>query len=593
MPGKIPPTFIDELIARVDIVELIDSRVPLIKKGREFSACCPFHHEKTPSFTVSPTKQFYHCFGCGAHGTAIGFLMEYENMPFPEAIEELAAKAGVEVPRESDDGRPSENLTPLFSLMNRVDEWYRKQLKEHPQKGAAVKYLKQRGVSGEIAANYGLGFAPDGWSNLLDSIGRDTETIKELIRTGMAISKDGGGHYDRFRNRIMFPIHDSRGRTIGFGGRVLGDDKPKYLNSPESPLFHKGRELYGLYQARKNVRTLNHIIVVEGYMDVVALAQFGIRYCVATLGTATTTDHLNQLFRTVTKVIFCFDGDRDGRDAAVKAMDNAIPLLRDGREILFMFLPDGEDPDSLVRGEGTAKFEKRVESATPLSQFFFTNLENQVDVSSIDGRARLVSLARPKLSLLPAGIFREMMFKQLSNLVEMDEDTISSHLLDRDESVPPQRIKQREQQKSRKALPRTGAQGPSPVRISLSILLNNPHLISTITELNSTLNRLKKVESAGIDLLTSVIALLIEFPELSSAALLERWRGSENEDLLNKVAEWNSSIPESGVQQELNGALQSLLKFGREQRTEELLAKSKVEKLSTDEKYELQQLLSA
>jgi DNA primase len=593
VPGKIPPTFIDELIARVDIVELIDSRVPLIKKGREFSACCPFHHEKTPSFTVSPTKQFYHCFGCGAHGTAIGFLMEYENMPFPEAIEELAAKAGVEVPRESDDGRPSENLTPLFSLMNRVDEWYRKQLKEHPQKGAAVKYLKQRGVSGEIAANYGLGFAPDGWSNLLDSIGRDTETIKELIRTGMAISKDGGGHYDRFRNRIMFPIHDSRGRTIGFGGRVLGDDKPKYLNSPESPLFHKGRELYGLYQARKNVRTLNHIIVVEGYMDVVALAQFGIRYCVATLGTATTTDHLNQLFRTVTKVIFCFDGDRAGRDAAVKAMDNAIPLLRDGREILFMFLPDGEDPDSLVRGEGTAKFEKRVESATPLSQFFFTNLENQVDVSSIDGRARLVSLARPKLSLLPAGIFREMMFKQLSNLVEMDEDTISSHLLDRDESVPPQRIKQREQQKSRKALPRTGAQGPSPVRISLSILLNNPHLISTITELNSTLNRLKKVESAGIDLLTSVIALLIEFPELSSAALLERWRGSENEDLLNKVAEWNSSIPESGVQQELNGALQSLLKFGREQRTEELLAKSKVEKLSTDEKYELQQLLSA
>ena len=241
MPGKIPPTFIDELIARVDIVELIDSRVPLIKKGREFSACCPFHHEKTPSFTVSPTKQFYHCFGCGAHGTAIGFLMEYENMPFPEAIEELAAKAGVEVPRESDDGRPSENLTPLFSLMNRVDEWYRKQLKEHPQKGAAVKYLKQRGVSGEIAANYGLGFAPDGWSNLLDSIGRDTETIKELIRTGMAISKDGGGHYDRFRNRIMFPIHDSRGRTIGFGGRVLGDDKPKYLNSPESPLFQIGR----------------------------------------------------------------------------------------------------------------------------------------------------------------------------------------------------------------------------------------------------------------------------------------------------------------------------------------------------------------
>lgn len=583
MAGRIPSTFIDELLSRIDIIDIIDARVPLVKKGREFQACCPFHHEKTPSFTVSPTKQFYHCFGCGAHGTAVGFLMEYENMPFPEAIEDLASKAGLEVPREDDGERPRENLAPLFTLMERAGEWYRKQLKEHPQADKAIQYLKQRGLSGEIAASYGLGFAPDGWSNIHDALtdNHDKTTTQQMTRTGLLIEKDNGGHYDRFRNRIIFPIHDSRGRIIGFGGRVLGDEKPKYLNSPESPLFHKGQELYGLYQARKNVRNLKQILVVEGYMDVVALAQFGIHYSVATLGTATTTDHLNQLFRTVNQVVFCFDGDRAGRDAARKAMDTAIPLMRDGREVHFMFLPDGEDPDSMVRKEGTRQFEQRISQSVPLSRLFFSQLEEEANPGTIDGRARLVSLARPKLSRLPAGMFREMMFKKLSSMVEMDEDAVANHLLDTPAANPASR--------KPKVQPARSGQTPSPVRIALSILLHQPELIKITDDTSS----ISGVETPGIDLLIQVMETLRQNPDISSAALLERWRGREDEDILHKVAQWNPSIPDDGVESELKGALKKLHKLHQEQRTEKLLEKASREPLSPSEKQELQELLAA
>lgn len=583
MAGHIPSTFIDELLARIDIVDVVDARVPLIKKGREFQACCPFHHEKTPSFTVSQVKQFYHCFGCGAHGTAIGFLMEYENMPFPEAVEDLAAKAGVDIPYEtSESDRPRENLAPLFSLMEQVGSWYKQQLKSNPTKTDAINYLKQRGLSGEIAARYELGFAPEGWSHLHQAIGEDQSTTQQLVRTGMLIEKESGGHYDRFRNRIIFPIHDTRGRIIGFGGRVLGDEKPKYLNSPESPLFHKGQELYGLYQARKSSRNLTQILVVEGYMDVVALAQYGIRYSVATLGTATTSDHLNQLFRTVSRVVFCFDGDRAGRDAAVKAMDTAIPLIRDGRELLFMFLPDGEDPDSLVRKEGTQQFEQRVADAVPLSRYFFTWLEFQGDSHSIDGRAKLVSLARPKLSRLPAGMFREMMFKQLSNLVEMEEETISGHLLEPDTPKPPTRTLQEHSAHS-------GSKGtPSPVRIALSALLHNPHLIEQI----SSVEPLKQIDNPGVPLLLDVIETLQRHPNLTPAALLERWRGKESESILHKVAQWNPPIPEAGIEHEFQGAIQSLLRHAEEWQTEQLYSRP-LHELSAEERAQLQQLLSA
>ncbi|MEW8281341.1 MAG: DNA primase, partial [Candidatus Thiodiazotropha taylori] len=347
MAGKIPTHFIDQLLNRVDIVDVINRRVTLKKAGKEFQACCPFHDEKTPSFTVSPSKQFYHCFGCGAHGSAIGFLMEYDNLGFVEAVEELAQSAGLEVPREGGNEQ-GPDLRPLYELMEKTARFYQHQLKHHAESPAAVDYLKSRGMSGQIAASYGIGFAPPGWDNLTGTLGSDKASLERLNKCGL-LSESNGKQYDRFRNRIIFPIRDPRGRTIGFGGRVLGDDKPKYLNSPETPLFHKGRELYGLYEARQANREISNLLVVEGYMDVVALAQHNIQNAVATLGTATTHEHLELIFRNCPEVIFCFDGDRAGRDAAWKALNTSLPLMRDGREVRFLFLPQGEDPDTQVR----------------------------------------------------------------------------------------------------------------------------------------------------------------------------------------------------------------------------------------------------
>ncbi|NIP82922.1 MAG: DNA primase, partial [Gemmatimonadetes bacterium] len=352
MAGRIPRQFIDDLLSRVDIVDVVDEYVPLKKGGKDHKACCPFHNEKTPSFTVSADKQFYHCFGCGAHGTAIGFLMEYAHMDFVEAVEDLAARAGLEVPREAGSGQREESLQPIYDILARASAWYQKQLRQHPEAGSAKDYLKGRGLSGEIAAQFQLGFAPTGWDNLLGAIGATDAERALMARAGLLVDKGGGGFYDRFRGRVIFPILDRRGRTIGFGGRVLGDDTPKYLNSPESAIFHKGRELYGLYQARKAAGKPERLIVVEGYMDVVALAQHGIRNAVATLGTAATEAHLEQLFRVSQDVVFCFDGDEAGRRAAWRALETALPAMHDGRQAFFMFLPEGQDPDSLVRERG-------------------------------------------------------------------------------------------------------------------------------------------------------------------------------------------------------------------------------------------------
>ena len=363
---RIPQQFIEELLGRADIVELIDKRVPLKKQGREFAACCPFHNEKSPSFFVSPVKQFYHCFGCGAHGTALSFLIEYEHMEFPEAVRELASLVGMEMPQLERGEDKTSVLAPLYEVLDRAARYYREQLKRAPQ---AIDYLKNRGLTGEIAAEFGLGYVPAGWDNLLKVVGTDSGSQQALLGAGMLIEKEGEHRFhDRFRERVMFPIRDSRGRIIGFGGRILDKGEPKYLNSPETALFHKGRELYGLYEARQALRDIPRLLVVEGYMDVVALAQYGLRYAVATLGTSTTEEHLKKLFRVAPEVVFCFDGDRAGRAAAWRALENALPEAQDGRQIRFLFLPDGEDPDTLVRKEGKDAFEKRiVGSALPLS----------------------------------------------------------------------------------------------------------------------------------------------------------------------------------------------------------------------------------
>jgi len=428
MASLIPQGFIDDLLDRLDIVEIIDTRVKLKKSGKNFSACCPFHDEKTPSFTVSQDKQFYHCFGCGASGNALGFLMNYERLEFPQAVEHLARSAGVEVPREASnpaaDKRAAEKKQ-IYTLLEKADEFYRTQLRQHPARMDGVQYLKNRGLSGDIAREFGIGYAPPGWDNLLKALGSNTDDLKRLFEGGMFIEREGKRQfYDRFRHRIMFPIRDTRGRVIGFGGRVLGDDKPKYLNSPETPVFHKGQELYGLHEARQAYREIPRLLIVEGYMDVVALAQFGIRYGVATLGTACGEDNLRRAFRYTNEVVFCFDGDRAGRAAGLRALENTLPVMEDGRQVKFLFLPDGEDPDTLIRQIGAEKFTHMIELAVPLEDFLFDAVADGLDVQSMEGRARLSKLAAPLLDKLPKGVFRELMFANLANRTGLGKDTL-------------------------------------------------------------------------------------------------------------------------------------------------------------------------
>jgi DNA primase len=574
MAGKIPAQFIDELLDRVDIVDLINGRVPLKKTGRDYQACCPFHDEKTPSFTVSREKQFYHCFGCGAHGTSIGFLMEYENVGFVDAIEELAQQQGIEVPREGGGGGSTgPDLRPMYQTLEQTASYYGQQLRKHPQAPQAVEYLKARGLSGEIAAEFGVGYAPPGWDNLIKQLGSDTERLDQLRVTGM-ISEPDGKCYDRFRNRIMFPIRDRRGRVIAFGGRVLGDDKPKYLNSPETPVFHKGRELYGLYEAHKALHKIQQLLVVEGYMDVVALAQFGIRYAVATLGTATTSEHLNQLFRVTHKVIFCFDGDRAGSEAGWKALKTALPLMRDGREAKFLFLPDGEDPDTMIRKEGTEAFSQRIDNATPLSQFMFDRLSSETDITEPGGRARLAELAKPLMSNLPNGVFRDILQQQLNDMVGLD----TAHMMGE--------VNQPTNHKRRVAQSRTHKPMPL-VRRAITILLQNPQLAL----LSDLPDKWQKLDSAGTNLLSKLLELVQNQPNLREVQLIERWRETEEYQHLSKLSAMDLQIPEQGIEGEFRDTLAAIENEIRADEVNKLLDKAKTAKLDDHEKHQLNQLL--
>jgi DNA primase len=426
MAGRIPQDFIDDLVNRVDLSEVIGNRITLKKAGREYKGCCPFHNEKTPSFTVSPDKGFYHCFGCGAHGTAIKFLTEHDKMDFVEAIEELASLVGVDVPREADDNdapRGPSNA-PLYELMNQVAQFYQKQLKDAQE---AIDYLKSRSLDGTTAQRFMLGFAPSGWDNLAQQLG-DTSTNREhLLTAGMLIRKDERV-YDRFRERVQFPIRDSRGRVIGFGGRTLDGSEPKYLNSPETPIFHKGRELYGLYEAKQALRNIDRLLVVEGYMDVISLSQHGVHNAVATLGTATTPDHLKRIFRITQEVVFCFDGDRAGRQAAWRALQVSLPEMREGRQVRFLFLPEGEDPDTIVKTEGSVGIQRRLEDSLPLSDYLLRELSAQTDMSSMDGRARLAELAKPLLRQLPEGVYRDLLNQKVAAEVGIDSQRLSQHI---------------------------------------------------------------------------------------------------------------------------------------------------------------------
>ncbi len=578
MAGLIPQDFIDDLIARADIVEVVGRRVQLKKAGREFKACCPFHDEKTPSFTVSPAKGFYHCFGCGAHGTAIGFLMEHDHMSFVEAVESLAHTMGVEVPRSESD-RPARRYDELFSLMDTVARHWQSCLRDS---AAAIEYLTQRGIDGATAKRFGIGYAPDGWSNVLDKFGKSPEAIDRLLATGLIIRKDNGQHYDRFRDRIVFPIRDARGRTIGFGGRTLGDGEPKYLNSPETVLFHKGRELYGLYEARQALRQIDRLVVVEGYMDAVALARHGIHFAVATLGTATTGDHLNRLFRLTDNVFFAFDGDRAGRAAAWRAMENALPLLREGRQVRFVFLPEGDDPDSYVNSRGADEFVALLDSGTALSEFLVEELAGQVDLGTVDGRARLAELAKPLVNRIPAGVYRELLIERLADAVGLTAAKLEK-LLSGSSSPPARRSKSA--QAERRRLPAAGR--PSVVRHAIAILLSDPAAAR-----HAAVGELAGVNRAGVELLRRLIETVQAEPNITTAGLLERFRHDEEGRHLGKLAAVEFPGGEDfDAAAELAECLQRLALSGRRERINFLIEKQRVTGLTGDEKVELRTLI--
>jgi DNA primase len=452
MAGRIPQNFIDDLISRLDIVDVVSARTRLKKAGKNYSACCPFHNEKTPSFTVSPDKQFYYCFGCGATGSALKFVMEFDGLEFPDAVEKLAGDLNIEVPRE---GTQQQNREPqyreLHALTQKAADFFEKQLRTSKDKDKAIDYLKDRGLSGKAAKFFSIGYAPPGWDNLQNTLAPDEKNdstnnkiIKQLISCGMTIEKEDGRTYDRFRDRVMFPIRNVKGQVIAFGGRVLGDEKPKYLNSPETPIFHKSQELYGLYEARKIRQKLTRMIIVEGYMDVVALAEYGIHYAVATLGTSTSEHHIRRLFKVVPEIIFCFDGDNAGRKAAQRAMETVIPALQDGLQARFLFLPDGEDPDTIVRKEGKEAFEKRLDNSKHLPEFVFENIKEQVDFDTLDGKARFGQLAAPLISRLPTGMLKELMQQQLSQETGIKQEILAK-LLPTETEQPNQHRAKRQQ----------------------------------------------------------------------------------------------------------------------------------------------------
>ncbi|TAL75889.1 MAG: DNA primase [Rhodanobacter sp.] len=567
MRGLIPDSFIDDLLARVDIVDVIERRVPLKKAGREWTACCPFHDERTPSFTVSPTKQFFHCFGCGAHGSAIKFLMDYERLEFPDAVEELAQSVGLTVPRENRGGeRPREDKTDLYALLDACAQWFQDQLPTSPE---AQAYCKQRGLDAAIMANFRIGWAPAGYDGLIKALGNTPRRMELLAEAGMVSSGERGGKYDRFRERLMFPILDRRGRVIAFGGRVIGADQgPKYLNSPETPLFHKGRELFALWQVKQANPKLARIVVVEGYMDVAALHQAGLPIAVATLGTATTSEHAERLFRSANDVVFCFDGDRAGRAAAWKALDAALPCLRDGRQAYFLFLPDPEDPDSLVRKEGKDGFLARLNAATPLSEYFFEHLAQDVDTASLDGRARLAEHARPLIAKLPDGAFRDLMAD------ELEKRTGARAILA--PSAP------------RSAPRHTNAQR-SLVRSAIALLLAQPGMADRVDKPY----RFLRLDKPGVALLAELMDVARSRPGINAAMLVEHFAERSEYAALQKLMVTAVIGTPEAQRIEFLEALTRMDEQATALRREALLAKMRAAPLDDAEKAELRDLLAA
>jgi len=585
MAGRITRQFIDDLLARADIVEVVESRVPLKKAGKNYQACCPFHNEKSPSFTVSQDKQFYHCFGCGEHGNAISFLMEFDRLEFVDAIEELASHCGMEVVREENNASPAEQRQQQknqqqkqddYELMNLISRFYQQQLKVASDKETAIDYLKGRGLSGEVVKRFGIGYISGAWDTMMKAFSAHGQANQQLVDLGMAIQSDKNRLYDRFRGRIMFPIRDKRGRVLGFGGRVLGDEKPKYLNSPETRIYHKGQELYGLFEAKQANKTLERLVVVEGYMDVVALAQHGVDYAVASLGTATTPEQLQTMFRTVKEVICCYDGDRAGRDAAWRAMENALPLIRDGFSLKFVFVPDGEDPDSLIRDKGQQAFEKFLDEAMPLSKFLFEQLMSQVDMNSLEGRAALVESFQPYLAKLPDSVLKDAIINEIAN----NFGTGSEQFLAKINKNSSANNKVKKPKSSTKI---------TPVRLAIALLLEHPHIVNELGDISV----LAPLNVPGVDLLTQLLSLCQQKPGIKTAQLLEYFRDTAQGKQLAKLMCWDHHITADAAADVFLDSIEKLLNDFVAQRAEFLLQKARVKQITPQERQELQAILNA
>jgi DNA primase len=570
MSGRISREFIDDLLVRVDIVDLIDSHVPLKKTGNNYVARCPFHTEKTPSFSVNRNKQFFHCFGCGASGNAISFLMDFSHLDFIEAVEDLANFAGIDVQRESLDinsAYKKDDLSNLYLLMDRVAAFYVEQLRLTPK---AIDYLKVRSVKGEIARDFILGYAPDKWNALTEKFDQQL-----LIDAGLLVIKDDGRAYDRFRDRIMFPIRDKRARIIGFGGRVIDDSLPKYLNSPETSLFHKGKEVYGLYELLEKNSKPQRILIVEGYLDVIALAEYGINYAVAALGTAASQAHLDLLFRFSSELVFCFDGDRAGREAAWRAMESTFSCLKHGRQMRIMILPKNHDPDSLVREEGLSGFTARVQSAQPLSDYFFEHFTEELNLSEMEGRAQLIGKAKPYLEKLPEGVFREMMFDRLkelsgqSSLESLENLVIGDFAKQKPLQFEPSRL--------------------SSARVAIALLLQRPSLAEIVIQKDIDWNGL---EFRGIQLFKNILEVIGDKKSINTAVLIEHYRDTNEEKSVKALALLDVYVSDDKIEDVFCDALNVLLKQARDLGISKLLAKAQAKSLEMEEQALLIKMLT-
>ena len=571
MSDRIPQDFIDELVQRVDIGEIIGNRIDIKKAGKEYKANCPFHGEKTPSFTVSPEKGFYHCFGCGAHGTALGFLMEYERLTFIEAIEELAKVVGIDVPKTKEDKIKNKRNNSLKELLSEVSIHFTSNLSQSKE---AINYLKNRGIDGKNAKNFSLGFSNNSWSEILDKFGSSEKNKQRLLDAGLIIKKDDGGFYDRFRNRIMFPIKDNRGDVLGFGGRIIGNDDPKYLNSPETTLFKKGELLYALFESKEAINKTKSVIIVEGYTDVIALHKYGFNNALATLGTATTEFHIRKMFRTIDEITFCFDGDKAGYKAALKAMELSLPIIKINKEVNFLILEKGQDPDEMMENNGPDAFKTALSNAYSLDQFLIEVMRDKYNIETVKGKANAIEDGMSLLSKVKEGIYKDLLIESFSTEFKLNENQIKRFYEDKNQKRSAGKRFSKNRQNNKVEL------RPSLIKQAISILLHYPNLLNNIT----IEDRLNHINEKGIDILKKIITLTQGKDSIRLATILEHFQDKKIRQHLQNLSLETLIVRESEIQNEFQDILNRLYILNNKTEMKVLLKKASQNNLTKLEK---------